>query len=164
MNYHKIIHGDMLNGTGYGLALFVSGCSIRCKKCHNPSTWDYNSGTLFNKNSEDEIIKSLSMDYNSRISITGGHPLDDNNYQTVLDLCKKIRKIYGNSKKIWVYTGYEWNQVKGLEIMKYINVLVDGPFIEELKDVSLHWRGSSNQRVIDVQKSLQNGEIVLYCD
>lgn len=164
MNYHRIIQGDMLNGPGYGLALFISGCSLHCKKCHNPETWDYYSGKLFDKNAEEEIINSLWKDYNSRLTITGGHPLDPNNYKTVLDLCKKIRKIYGDSKTIWVYTGYEWEQVKDLEIMKYIDVLVDGSFIEELKDEKLHWRGSSNQNVIDVKDSLKTGFTILYCE
>ena len=164
MNYHNITKDDMLNGDGLRTVLWVSGCKLHCKNCQNPETWDYNSGILFDDKAEKELFDSLNHDYISGITFSGGHPLDPHNYKTVLDLCKKFRSIFDNSKTIWIYTGYTWEQVKDLEIMQYINVLVDGAFIEELKDEKLYWRGSSNQRVIDVQKTLQAGQIVLHCN
>lgn len=164
MNYHTIEKCSMLNGDGLRTVLWVAGCSLHCKHCQNPETWDYNSGILFDKNAEQELLNSLKSDYIAGLTVSGGHPLDPNNYQAVLGLCKKIRKIFGDSKTIWVYTGYEWKQVKDLEIMKYIDVLVDGSFIEELKDEKLHWRGSSNQNVIDVKDSLKTGFTILYCE
>lgn len=164
MNYHNITKDDMLNGDGLRTVLWVSGCRLHCKNCQNPETWDYNSGILFDDKAEKELFDSLNHDYISGITFSGGHPLDPNNYQTVLDLCKKFRSVFDNSKTIWIYTGYTWEQVKDLEIMQYIDVLVDGAFIEELKDEKLYWRGSSNQRVVDVQKTLQTGQIVLHCN
>lgn len=164
MNYHNITKDDMLNGDGLRTVLWVSGCRLHCKNCQNPETWDYNSGILFDDKAGKELFDSLNHDYISGITFSGGHPLDPNNYQTVLDLCKKFRSVFDNSKTIWIYTGYTWEQVKDLEIMQYIDVLVDGAFIEELKDEKLYWRGSSNQRVVDVQKTLQTGQIVLHCN
>lgn len=164
MNYHTIEKCSMLNGDGLRTVLWVAGCSLHCKNCQNPETWDYNSGILFDKNAEQELLDSLKESWCNGVTFSGGHPLDPNNYQTVLDLCKKIRKIYGDSKTIWIYTGYEWGQIKDLEIMKYIDVLVDGSFIEELKDEKLLWRGSSNQNVIDVKDSLKTGFTILHCE
>lgn len=161
MNYHKITKDDMLNGTGLRVVLWVSGCSLHCPNCHNPETHNPNSGMLFDDVTEKELLDSLKPDYINGITMSGGHPLEEYNYPEVLHLCKKIRSLYP-TKTIWVYTGFTWEGIKDLEIMKYIDVLVDGRFIESLKDSKLHWKGSSNQRVIDVQKTLDKNEIVLY--
>ena len=161
MNYHKITKDDMLNGTGLRVVLWVSGCSLHCPNCHNPETHNPNFGMLFDDVAEKELLDSLKSDYINGITMSGGHPLEEYNYPEVLRLCKKIRSLYP-TKTIWVYTGFTWEGIKDLEIMKYIDVLVDGRFIESLKDPKLHWKGSLNQRVIDVQKTLDKNEIVLY--
>lgn len=163
MNHHNITKSDMLNGDGLRTVLWVSGCNLKCPSCQNPQTHDPNSGILFDKNAEQELLDSLKPDYIAGVTITGGHPLDPNNYQTVLNLCKKIREIFKDSKTIWVYTGFTYETIKDLEIMKYIDVLVDGPFVEKLKDEKLYWRGSSNQRVINIPETIKQNKVVLYC-
>ena len=161
MNYQKISRNDVSNGSGVGMVLWVSGCTQHCFGCHNPETWDFNSGIPYTPEIETEIINSLKPDYISRLTLSGGHPLEAENIKTVFDLCKKVKSIYPN-KKIWLYTGYTWENINGLPILKYIDVLVDGKFIQDLRDITLKWKGSSNQRVIDVQKSLEKGKIILW--
>lgn len=161
MNYQKISRNDVSNGSGVGMVLWVSGCTQHCFGCHNPETWDFNSGIPYTPEIETEIINSLKPDYISRLTLSGGHPLEAENIKTVFDLCKKVKSIYPN-KKIWLYTGYTWENINGLPILKYIDVLVDGKFVQDLRDITLKWKGSSNQRVIDVQKSLEKGKIILW--
>lgn len=161
MNYQKISHSDVSNGSGVGMVLWVSGCTQHCFGCHNPETWDFNSGIPYTPEIETEIINSLKPDYISRLTLSGGHPLEAENIETVFDLCKKVKSIYPN-KKIWLYTGYTWENINGLPILKYVDVLVDGKFVQDLRDITLKWKGSSNQRVIDVQKSLEKGKIILW--
>lgn len=161
MNYQKISHNDVSNGSGVGMVLWVSGCTQHCFGCHNPETWDFNSGIPYTPEIETEIINSLKPDYISRLTLSGGHPLEAENIKTVFDLCKKVKSIYPN-KKIWLYTGYTWENINGLPILKYVDVLVDGKFVQDLRDITLKWKGSSNQRVIDVQKSLEKGKIILW--
>lgn len=163
MNYHNITHCDMLNGSGIRVVLWVSGCSCRCKNCQNPQTWSFKSGIPFDKKAKKELFGTLSEPYIQGITFSGGHPLEKENIKTVYKLCKQIKRKFP-TKNIWLYTGYEFESVSHLKIMKYIDVLVDGKYIEELRDISLKWRGSSNQRVIDVQQSLQKGKVILYCD
>ena len=147
MNYHDIKHDDMLNGDGIRVTLFVAGCCHRCKGCHNPETWDKNSGILFDDEAKNEIFRELSKDYINGLTLSGGDPLFCENRPIITDLCKQIKKLYPN-KTIWLYTGYLYEEIKDLEILNYIDVLIDGPYIESLRDVSLEWRGSSNQRII----------------
>lgn len=161
MNYQKISHNDVSNGSGVGMVLWVSGCTQHCFGCHNPETWDFNSGIPYTPEIETEIINSLKPDYISRLTLSGGHPLEAENIKTVFDLCKKVKSIYPN-KKIWLYTGYTWENINGLPILKYVDVLVDGKFVQDLRDITLKWKGSSNQRVIDMQKSLEKGKIILW--
>lgn len=161
MNYQKISHSDVSNGSGVGMVLWVSGCTQHCFGCHNPETWDFNSGIPYTPEIETEIINSLKPDYISRLTLSGGHPLEAENIKTVFDLCKKVKSIYPN-KKIWLYTGYTWENINGLPILKYVDVLVDGKFVQDLRDITLKWKGSSNQRVIDMQKSLEKGKIILW--
>lgn len=160
MNYHNITKDDMLNGTGLRVVLWVSGCSLHCPNCQNPETHDKCSGIPFDENAEKELFEELEKEYISGITFSGGHPLEDYNYPEILRLCKKIKKDYPN-KTIWLYTGFVWENITELEIMKYIDVLVDGPFIEALKDGKLHWRGSANQRVIDVKESRKKDSVTL---
>ena len=165
MNYIKISKNDIANGIGIGCVLWVSGCRCGCKNCHNQSTWDFNYGTPFTEDTMQEILLTLTKSYISRLTISGGHPLDPLNALEVLKIVKRVKMVFPN-KDIWIYSGYEWeNIIKDetlREIMKYTDVLVDGPYIDELRDISLPFRGSSNQRIIDVQKSLVSNQIVLW--
>lgn len=161
MNYANIIHGDMLNGIDYGIAFFPSGCTLKCDNCQNKHIWSKDAGVLFDNNAKQEIFEALNKDYNHRFSFVGGHVFEEFNLQECTQLAKEIRKKYPD-KTIWCYTGYKWEDICNCEIITYIDVIVDGRFIEKLKDNKLHWRGSSNQRVIDVKKTLENKKVVLY--
>lgn len=161
MRYHNITHDDMLNGDGLRVVLWVAGCSHRCKDCQNPITWDPNGGIEFGQKEIEEIFDYMSKDYISGITYSGGDPLYIDNREDITNLAKVLRDRFPN-KTQWLYTGYWYDDVKDLEIMKYIDVIVDGPFIDTLKDNTLHWKGSSNQRVIDVQKSRELSTIVLH--
>lgn len=165
MNYHNITKDDMLNGSGLRVVLWVSGCEMRCIGCHNPETHDPNSGIPFDKQAEDELFEALKPDYISGITFSGGHPLIECNRPEILRLIKKFKQLYPN-KNIWLYTGYTWEEIQDMpdckQIVDLVDVLVDGPFILYQKDTTLHWKGSKNQRVIDVQKTLDKNEIVLY--
>lgn len=190
MNYSGISECDVLNGTGFRVVLFVSGCSHRCYNCQNPKTWDKNFGHPFTEKTKQYIFNCLDKDYIDGITITGGDPLYEYNLDEVLKLVKQIR-ISFPEKTIWLYTGFEWNEImnykikadlcedntsfekhikedlsmiKRKNIISNIDVLVDGEYIDEQKDLSLKFRGSKNQRVIDVKKSLAQNKMVLYCD
>ena len=174
MNYHTITYPDQNNGDGLRVVLWLSGCSHHCKGCQNPQTWDTNSGIKFDDNAFSELFDELEKDYISGLTLTGGDPMFENNLSQVYNICSFAKRILPQ-KTIWIYTGYTWeelNSVYGYNvyknderqlILKYCDVLVDGRFEEELKDITLPWRGSSNQRVIDVQKSLKEGKVILHC-
>ncbi len=162
MRYHNITHDDMLNGDGLRTVLWVSGCTHHCEECQNPITWDINGGIPFDEAAESELFKSLDKDYISGITFSGGDPLHPQNREEITRLAKKFKQIHPE-KTAWLYTGFIWEDVKDLEIMKYLDVLVDGPYKKELRDPQLHWKGSSNQRVIDVQQSLKDS-VVLHKD
>ena len=152
MNYHGIETDSMLNGDGLRVVLWVSGCNHHCFNCQNPQTWDENSGIPFDENAEKELFEALDKSYISGITFSGGDPLYPNNRSKVTRLAKRIKTELPN-KTIWLYTGYLYKEVKDLEIMQYIDILVDGEFIQELADPKLHWRGSSNQKVIDIKNN-----------
>ena len=160
MRYHNITKDDMLNGDGLRVVLWVSGCSHCCKECQNPITWDPNGGLEFDDAAKQEIFDELEKDYVHGITFSGGDPLHFANAYDVTELAKEIRDKYPN-KTIWLYTGAMWEEVKHMKIVQYLDVLVDGEFIVAKKDVNLHWVGSSNQRVIDVKKTLESGSVVL---
>ena len=160
MNYHDITKDDMLNGLGLRVVLWISGCSHHCKGCQNPQTWDENSGILFDEQAENELFEALKPDYISGLTFCGGSPLYPKNRETVTRLAKKFKELFPN-KNTWVYTGYKYEEVKDLEIMQYIDVLVDGEFIEKLKDENYPWAGSTNQRVINIKETIKRGEIIL---
>lgn len=161
MRYHNITKDDMLNGDGLRVVLWVAGCAHGCKGCHNPITWDPEGGLPFDDAAREEIFTELGKDYVSGITFSGGDPLHEANIRGVTAFAKEIKEKYPN-KTIWLYTGYVWRDVKALEVVKYVDVLVDGRFEEDKKDTSLHWKGSANQLVIDVPKTLEIGEIVLH--
>ena len=163
MNYGKIKPVDVANGEGVRVSLFVSGCPFRCKGCFNAELWDPNAGQEFTDNTILKILNMCSISFISGLSILGGEPLDFDNQKDVTLLCEQFKRYFPR-KDIWCYTGYEWDDVRSLPIMKYIDVLVDGKFVQELADPRLKFRGSSNQRIIDVQKSLATGYIVLRKD
>ena len=185
MNYHNLTYPDQNNGDGLRVVLWLSGCSHHCKGCQNPQTWDENSGILFDDEAKKELFNELKKDYISGITFSGGDPLNISNLDDVLDLINNISVKYPN-KTIWIYSGYTWEECqpfkedgflkpmefapklqnllkKRFAIISKCNVFVDGEYIEELKDITLPWRGSSNQRVIDVQKSLKEGKVILHC-
>lgn len=163
MRYHNITKDDMLNGDGLRVVLWVSGCSHHCPGCQNPITWDSSDGLIFDGNALNEIDDQLGKKYISGITFSGGDPLFEGNRRDILVLCKYIRELFPN-KNIWLYTGYTYEEVSDLEIMDYIDILVDGPYVEKLRDTSLKWRGSSNQRVIDIKGTHKIGRVVLWCD
>ena len=180
----------MNNGDGLRVVLWLSGCSHHCYNCQNPQTWNPDSGIPFDKSAKQEIFNELSKDYISGITFSGGDPLHENNLDEVLKLIQEI-SISFPEKTIWLYTGYTWNSIMNYElasdfteedvlfdyhmkkdfemvkrknIIKLVNVLVDGEYIDEQKDLTLKWRGSKNQRVIDTKQSLAQNKVVLYCD
>ena len=163
MNYLTITHNDMLNGDGLRVVRWVSGCSLHCEDCQNKYSWNFNEGILFDERAKEEIFSELKKDYISGITITGGHPLEKQNIEEIEKLCKEIKLNFPN-KTIWLYTGFVFEEIKNYSILKYVDVLIDGKYDKELRDISLKWRGSTNQRVIDVQKSLFSSEVVLWCD
>lgn len=161
MRFHNITKDDMLNGDGLRVVLWVAGCSHHCKECQNPITWDPNGGVPFEESNLQEIFHELDQDYVDGITFSGGDPLHEDNRDEIEALCKQIREKYP-SKTIWLYTGYTWEEIHNWSIIKYIDVLVDGRFELSQKDLTLQWKGSSNQRVIDVQDSLKMGKVVLH--
>ncbi|MDE6387047.1 MAG: anaerobic ribonucleoside-triphosphate reductase activating protein [Lachnospiraceae bacterium] len=165
MRYHNITKDDMLNGDGLRVVLWVAGCTHCCRECHNPVTWDPDGGVLFDDNAKQEIFSQLEKPYIQGITFSGGDPLHSANRLDVRELMEEIKQKYPD-KTIWLYTGDSWEDILHYPIMKYVDVLVDGEFKIDLKDTKLLWKGSSNQRVIDVQASLQQTDPVnpvLHC-
>ena len=160
MNYHNITKDDMLNGDGLRVVLWVAGCAHACPGCHNPETWEADSGIPFDQAAKDELFAELEKDYISGVTFSGGDPLFPGNRETVGALCREIRQRFPD-KTIWMYTGYRWEQVSELAILDTVDVLVDGRFEQALADTALHWRGSANQRLIDVQRTRAAHEIIL---
>ena len=173
MNYHNISKDDMNNGDGLRVVLWVAGCEHHCPECQNEQTWDYESGIPFDQNALNELREELSKDYVAGITFSGGDPLAPKNRREIADLVYWVKENFP-SKTIWVYTGYKYELISFIKgtfadsnihhILKYTDVLVEGRYVKELRNINLKWRGSSNQRVIDVQKSLEEEKVVLYCD
>lgn len=175
MNYANIKWTDIANGEGVRISLFVSGCTHHCKNCFNEVAWDFTYGEPFDEAVEERILNELSADYIAGISLLGGEPLEPINQKALLPFLKKVKAQYPQ-KTIWCYTGYVFDEVTGelresnknteytKELISLCDVLVDGAYIEELKDIRLKFRGSANQRVIDVRKTLEKGECVLYLE
>lgn len=173
MNYATIKWTDIANGDGVRISLFVSGCTHRCKNCFNQVAWDFSYGEPFDESVEERILNALSAPYISGISLLGGEPLEPSNQVALLPFLRKVRERFPQ-KSIWCYTGCVLDARSGLlsdssknieatrELLALLDVLVDGPYIEELKNIRLKFRGSSNQRVIDMQKTLERKECVLY--
>lgn len=206
MNYHNITYPDMNNGEGLRVVLWLSGCSHKCKGCQNPQTWDANSGIPFDESAKEELFRELDKDYISGLTLTGGDPLFESNLDDVSELVTEVNKRYNTTqyidennqndhnilntnadkirlsmpqKTIWLYTGYEFNEIfsenqfkildggyskwaKRANIAVECNVLVDGRYMDSQRDITLLYRGSRNQRVIDVKRTMEKGEIVLW--
>ena len=170
MHYGSIKSADIANGTGVRVTLFVSGCTHHCKNCFNPETWDFNYGQPFTQEVETKILNDLNHNYIDGLTLLGGEPMHPLNQTALLPFVKKVKEKFPN-KTIWCYTGYVYDKdlIAGGrawceatdELIKNIDVLVDGPFIESLKNLMLKFRGSSNQRLIDVNQTLENGTITL---
>ncbi len=171
MKYATIKYNDIANGLGIRTSLFVSGCTHKCKGCFNSEAWDFNYGYEFTKDVEDEIIKSLKFGYCDGLSLLGGEPFEPKNQIALLPFLERVKKEVPD-KTIWCYTGYLFDEEllknsrarteNTFRLLTLIDVLVDGRFIEELKDISLQFKGSSNQRIIDVKKSLKERKIILF--
>ena len=167
MKYHNITHDDLKNGDGIRVVLWVSGCTHKCKGCQNPMTWNPDDGKEFGSDELKEICTELSKDYVSGITFSGGDPLHPQNLMTIETLGCYIKKQFPH-KTIWMYTGFTWEEImndkKMTEAVKNIDVLVDGEFVESLADKKYQWAGSTNQRVIDVKKSMQKGKVIFHAN
>lgn len=160
MNYGAIKKTDIANGLGVRVSLFVSGCRNHCKGCFQPETWDFSYGKRYTKEAEEEILEALRPSWIQGLSILGGEPMEPENEQALLLLVKRVRKESPN-KDIWVYSGYLYEELRSRELLRYVDVLVDGRYEEKQRDPSLAFRGSSNQRILDVRESLKTGKAVL---
>ena len=163
MRYNKIRKMDISNGPGVRVSVFLQGCSFHCKSCFNSETWDFKGGKEFTDETIEEILDLCGKSHITGLSILGGEPMHPKNILGTIKLSKLFKEKYPK-KDIWIWTGFLYENVCNKEIFNYIDVLVDGQFDEELYDPRLKWRGSSNQRVIDIKKSIKRKKIFLYCD
>ena len=173
MNYLQIDKSSISNGPGVRVVLWVSGCSLHCKGCQNPESWDFNAGKPFDEDAKKELFNALNKPYIRGITISGGHPLENKNVEELYLLIKEIKEKF-LTKDIWLYTGYTWEQIfprvcldmfnvnnlYSKESVKLCDVIVDGPYIKEQRDITLKFRGSKNQRLIDVKETLKQGKII----
>ena len=169
MNYGEIKNCDIANGRGVRISLFVSGCTHHCKNCFNPETWDFAYGEEFTHDVQDSIIALLEPEYISGLTILGGEPFEPCNQAALVSFIKRVKNKYPQ-KDLWMYSGYTYEELTGDskanceftdEILSYVDVLVDGEYVEELKNITLKFRGSENQRLINVPETRKKGEIVL---
>ena len=175
MNYATIKWTDIANGEGVRISLFVSGCTHKCKNCFNQVAWDFSYGEAFDGTVAEKILTELNAPYIAGLSLLGGEPLEPQNQLALYPFIQEVKRRYPN-KTIWCYTGFLFDEKTGVlkekkkntqvtqDLISMFDVLVDGPFVEKLKDIRLKFRGSSNQRVIDVQKTLQAKQCVLYLE
>ena len=163
MRYASIRTMDISNADGIAVSLFAQGCPIHCKNCFNKSTWDFNGGKEFDQVTHDKFMELIARPYINRVSFLGGEPLSEPNAEDVANLVAEIR-IRFQEKKIWIYTGYTWETLKGWAAMaaRSADVVVDGAFKQELQDFRLAFRGSSNQRIIDVKKTINSNHVIEY--
>lgn len=176
MNYSEIKTTDIANGEGVRTSLFVSGCRHQCKNCFNEVTWDFGNGELFTEETMEYIFKTIEPDYVNGISLLGGEPFEPENQKVLLPFLVMLRERFPN-KDVWCYTGFTFEQIIGKsepksrsatdiapEMLSLIDVLVDGPYVDAMHDIRLKFRGSSNQRVIDIKKSIEQKKVVLYLE
>ena len=162
MRYNVIRKMDISNGPGVRVSVFMQGCAFHCKNCFNPETWDFDGGKEFTQSTIDEILTLCDKKQVKGLSILGGEPMHPNNIEATTKLAKAFKERFPD-KNIWAWSGFKFDEdLKDKEVMKYIDVLVDGRFVDELHNPMLKWRGSSNQRVIDVQQSLKTHKLIPY--
>ncbi len=170
MNYAKINKNDIANGIGVRVTLFVSGCTHFCKGCFNSEAWDFNYGEPFTADTEKELLDALAPDWIDGLTLLGGEPMEPQNQRALLPFLKKLKEMYPK-KTIWCFSGYTLEELLGSsrarceatdQMLELVDVLVDGEFKEELKDISLRFKGSSNQRLIDLKPTLASGEVVIW--
>lgn len=167
MNYSGIIRSDFANGTGVRVTLFVSGCDLHCSNCHSPELWDYRHGSMFDELARDKLFSYLEHEWISGLTVSGGHPLDPENIKDVYRLLKSVRERFPE-KNIWLYTGYALTPADFVykdesvfcKTIALCDIVVDGPYIDKLRDTTIAFRGSTNQRIIDVKRSIVDGQIV----
>lgn len=175
MNYYMISHDNQNNGDGLRVVLWLSGCSHHCYNCQNSQTWEPDGGIIFDADAKRELFNELEKDYISGLTLTGGDPLHENNLEDILSLTEEIR-VSLPEKTIWLYTGYMWEEIMNdcavyddfhnkyrRKILSIVDILVDGRYIDSQRDITLKWRGSKNQRVIDIKKTLNYGKVILFC-
>ena len=170
MHYSTIKECDIANGIGVRITLFVSGCTNHCKNCFQPQTWDFDFGEPFTEETEEKLLEMLKPDYINGLTLLGGEPMEPQNQRALVPFLKRVREAYPN-KNIWCFTGFTYEVLKTDgshprcevtdEMLSLIDVLVDGRYVDELKDLTLQFRGSSNQRLIDMVKTRENGEVTL---
>ena len=163
MRYNKIRKMDISNGPGVRISIFFQGCHFHCKGCFNTEAWDFNQGLEFGEKEIETILELAKDDYISGLSILGGEPMHPKNIEGTMELAKKFKEVYPK-KSVWVWSGFLYDDLKEKEVLNYVDVLVDGQFQEDLRNPNLKWRGSSNQRVIDIPKTKKNKKIELFCE
>ncbi len=163
MRYNLIRKMDISNGPGVRVSIFMQGCHFHCKNCFNSETWDFEGGKEFTDDIINKVLDLSNKDHIVGLSILGGEPMHPVNIEGTTKLAKAFKEKYPN-KDIWVWSGFRYEDLKGKDVFKYIDVLVDGQYVDELHNPTLKWRGSSNQRVIDIKETLKNNEIVLKCE
>ncbi len=162
MRYNKIRKMDISNGEGIRVSIFIQGCTFNCKNCFNPETHDFKGGKKFTDETIEQVLELCADEHIAGLSILGGEPMHPDNIEGTTLLAKRFKEKFPN-KNIWVWSGFKFEEyLKDKEVLKYIDVLIDGQYVDELRDPTLKWRGSSNQRVIDVQKSLKKGNVIEY--
>ncbi|MBO5747030.1 MAG: anaerobic ribonucleoside-triphosphate reductase activating protein [Clostridia bacterium] len=170
MNYAKINKNDIANGIGIRVTLFVSGCTHYCKGCFNKEAWDFDFGQLFDEGVQNELLEALNPSYIGGLTLLGGEPMEPQNQRALLPFLKRVKEVYKN-KTVWCYSGYTFEELTGAsrarcevtdEVLSLIDILVDGEFQEELKDISLRFKGSSNQRIIDMNKTRNSSRVILW--
>ena len=160
MKYNVIRKMDISNGPGIRVSIFMQGCSFHCKNCFNPETWDFENGKDFTDETIETVLELCEKDHIVGLSILGGEPMHPKNIEGTTKLAKKFKEKFPN-KTIWTWSGFPFESLKNKDVLKYIDVLVDGQYIDELHDFRLKFRGSSNQRIIDVKKSLENNKVII---
>ncbi len=161
MRYNLIRKMDIADGPGVRVSIFMQGCQFHCKNCFNPETWDFNGGKEFNDEVIEKVLQLCKKDHIKGLSILGGEPMNPINREGTTRLAKKFKENFPD-KNLWMWTGFKYEDLKDEEVFKYVDVLVDGQYKDELHDPTLKWKGSANQRVIDIKKSRENNEIVIF--
>ena len=161
MRYNLIRKMDIADGPGVRVSIFMQGCQLHCKNCFNPETWDFNGGKEFNDEVIEKVLQLCKKDHIKGLSILGGEPMNPINREGTTRLAKKFKENFPD-KNLWMWTGFKYEDLKDEEVFKYVDVLVDGQYKDELHDPTLKWKGSANQRVIDIKKSRENNEIVIF--